>query len=122
MARKSARLEGWYRRLAGSDYEVTSDEEPFYNCIAHALGESHRFYDPIMPPIAPYYWPTDVPRQQSAANWIAVFRRAGYEVCASPAFEEGYEKVAIYVERRDGSPVHVAKQLPSGVWTSKMGK
>ena len=34
--------------------------------------------------------------------------------------EPGYEKVCIYTSD-DGSPQHVARQLASGTWTSKIG-
>lgn len=35
--------------------------------------------------------------------------------------EQGYEKVALYVDH-DGKPTHAARQLPTGRWTSKLGK
>jgi hypothetical protein len=38
-----------------------------------------------------------------------------------PSFEPGYEKVAIYAAP-DGTPTHVARQLTSGLWSSKLGQ
>jgi hypothetical protein len=43
----------------------------------------------------------------------------GYTKCDSPALEPGFEKLAIYGDRLGFT--HVAKQLPTGVWTSKLG-
>ena len=51
---------------------------------------------------------------------MAVFRILGYEPCEKAEFETGYEKVAIYIDRLD-RPTHMARQLFSGWWTSKLG-
>ena len=42
-----------------------------------------------------------------------------YVRCDTPELEEGCEKIAIYaiVDK----PTHVARQLPNGRWTSKLG-
>jgi hypothetical protein len=40
-------------------------------------------------------------------------------VCDAAEQEPGYEKITIYV--KDSTPAHVARQLPSGEWTSKLG-
>ena len=47
----------------------------------------------------------------------------GYEVCpiGSRALEPGVQKIALYVDE-DGTPTHAARQLPSGEWTSKLGR
>jgi hypothetical protein len=42
-----------------------------------------------------------------------------YEQCDDGTPECGYEKIAIYV--RSGEVKHVARQLPDGRWTSKLG-
>jgi hypothetical protein len=44
-----------------------------------------------------------------------------YQVCSDGGLEPGVEKVAIYVDDF-GIPQHVARQLPDGTWTSKLGK
>ena len=41
-------------------------------------------------------------------------------VCKNEKFENGFEKVALYVDK-DGAPTHAARQLPNGKWTSKLG-
>ena len=42
-------------------------------------------------------------------------------MCNSIAYEEGFEKVAIYIDTH-GKPTHAARQLSSGIWTSKLGQ
>ncbi|WP_293090687.1 hypothetical protein [Moorena sp. SIOASIH] len=44
----------------------------------------------------------------------------GYTPCQSELTESGYEKIALYVDDR-GIPIHAAKQLPNGKWSSKLG-
>ena len=45
----------------------------------------------------------------------------GYAVCDQIDVEPGYEKIAIFADP-DGCPTHAARQLSSGVWTSKLGR
>lgn len=50
----------------------------------------------------------------------AVFRLLGYEPCDDGSLEAGVEKIAIYGDAL-GMALHVARQIQSGRWTSKMG-
>jgi hypothetical protein len=69
------------------------------------------------------YWPEGVPRSETVEAFIQAYRTLGYEICDSPALEPGVEKIAIYVNNRvDREPTHAARQLPSGKWTSKLGR
>ena len=63
-----------------------------------------------------YYWPYELPRSSSLETYIALFRWAGYEIGDS---DPSFEKLAIFAQ--NGVFRHVARQLPSGQWTSKMG-
>jgi hypothetical protein len=65
------------------------------------------------------YWPPDIPRQYTLEAYVQAFATLGYEVCDNDYLEDGYEKVAIFVE--GNSPEHMARQLSSGRWTSKLG-
>jgi hypothetical protein len=56
----------------------------------------------------------------SLANLAAAFATLGYAPCDTPELEPGSEKLALYADAR-GEPTHVARQLLSGVWTSKLG-
>ena len=44
----------------------------------------------------------------------------GFEDCPDAVAENGFEKIAIYTDP-DGEPQHIARQLPNGLWTSKLG-
>jgi len=113
---RSNDLELVFPNLQNTPYEVTSPEDTRYNCIAWAAGNSQRSWWPAG--AWGYYWPGD-PDDDSLEGFIAVFRAAGYEVCQSRQLEPGFEKVAIYANN-DGVS-HMARQLQSGLWTSKCG-
>jgi hypothetical protein len=49
-----------------------------------------------------------------------IFALHQYRDCDGPELEEDFERVAVYADA-DGTPQHVARQLPSGAWTSKLG-
>ena len=53
--------------------------------------------------------------------YVAAFDTLGYEPCDDGSLEEGFEKVAIY-ESPSGYVMHVARQLHTGRWTSKLGQ
>ncbi len=50
----------------------------------------------------------------------SLFEQLGYSVCPEAELEEGYEKIAIYALRGEGT--HAARQLENGKWTSKLGE
>ena len=100
------------------DYHETSPREKRYNCIAWAAGDDTQFWWPD--PYADRYWPAGVPRETSVAAFMAAFRTLGYEPCTDGSLDDGFQKVAIYA-----SPFrveHMARQLPTGRWTSKLGR
>ena len=43
-----------------------------------------------------------------------------YKICENEALEIGYTKIALYISD-EGLPTHAARQLRSGMWTSKIG-
>ncbi len=67
------------------------------------------------------YWPPLVPRVESAEAFAQAFAELGYERCATAGFEQGVEKIAVYVGS-NGAPKHAASQLSDAKWTSKLGK
>ena len=99
-----------------ADFTVTSPQEVRYNCIAWAAGETHRWWSPDLDS----YWPPEVPMDYGLAAYVAAFRTLGYERCSDGFLQEGFEKVAIY-ESASGFVVHMARQLPTGRWSSKLG-
>lgn len=109
-----AAIRAGFPRLLG-EFAITSAESDYYNCIAWAAGDTTRWWWPIGG-----YWPPEVERQRTIECFIAAFRALGYESCENSDHEVGSEKVAIYVDRLD-RPTHMARQLSSGWWTSKLG-
>jgi hypothetical protein len=95
---------------------ITSPEDDCYNCIAWAANDTDHWWWPL--PGA--YWPPDVPVDNTVDAFVAAFATLGYEPCVDGELEAGMEKVALYVDIA-GLPTHMARQLPSGVWTSKLG-
>ena len=74
------------------------------------------------PRVAGYYWLPGVPREWTLSTIRLTFHKIGFiEETTDPTLEEGWEKVAFYSDA-DGVPSHFARQLPSGVWTSKMAR
>ena len=66
-----------------------------------------------------YYWPPGVNRIETLETFIKVFENLSYNVCDSGKFEEGFEKIAIYV--KEEKPTHAARQINAKYWTSKLG-
>ena len=53
--------------------------------------------------------------------YIQAFATLGYAPCDNGDLEFDTEKVVLYA-KDDGLPTHAARQLPSGLWTSKLGQ
>ena len=68
-----------------------------------------------------YFWPANVPRRRTLSAFVQAYGQRGYEQCGSDAFEPEFEKIALFADS-DGLPTHAARQLPTGRWTSKLGR
>lgn len=108
-------IEKLFPNLKKEGYKITSPETQFYNCIAWAVEDDTKRWDP-----SGYYWPTDIPTEITVNTFILLFNKYGYEKCANRKREEGYQKIAMYIDK-SGIPQHVARQLDGGKWTSKIG-
>ena len=97
---------------------VTSPETTSYNCIAWAYGDDTKWYWPDSS--NSYYWPENVPREETIDSFILLFKNIGFEICTNEDFEPGYNKIAIYCNNTQ-NPTHAARQLETGLWTSKLG-
>ncbi len=102
-----------------SGFHETSPATPEYNCIAWAAAEDGDWWWPDA--FGDYYWPSGVPRLETLEAFIAAYFLLGYTSCDTADLEPGYEKVALYLNPQ-GMPTHAARQLPSGNWTSKLGR
>ena len=97
---------------------IASEPTPIYNCIAWAVEETKKRWWPD--PNPGWHWPLPI-AGDTVNDFVAMFRTRGYEVCADGALEPGFKKIAIYADHA-GHVKHAARQLPSGEWTSKLGR
>jgi hypothetical protein len=108
-----------FPRLRASAYVTTSRPLPRYNCIAWAAGDTSKWWWPH-----PYdrrcYWPPRILREETLPIFVEVFRTLGYQPCSSATPEVSFEKVALFADA--GVPTHAARQLITGVWSSKLGE
>lgn len=110
-------LEALFPKLAADGYWITSPSTAIYNCLAWAADQNWCWWWPD----EDYYWPEDAPLEESLAAFVQAYRTLGYETCDNAELEAGFEKVAIYAHA-NRLPTHAAKQLPSGLWSSKIGR
>lgn len=105
-----------YPGLRNGLFRITSPATKAYNCVAWAGGDDTQKWNPD--PWDLFYWPDDA-RNDTLHGWMQAFARLGYAECPDGALEPGFEKVVIYGTER--GPQHMARQLPSGLWSSKLG-
>jgi hypothetical protein len=103
--------------LRGQPYRVTSPPDQRYNCIAWAAGDVRNWWWPDA--FEEDTWPTGVVRAETVEAFRDAFVTLGYHVCTDDNLETGTEKIAIFALA--DAPKHVARQLPTGRWTSKLG-
>jgi hypothetical protein len=110
-------IERLFPKLGQTGYQVKSRRTKKYNCLAWAAGDTANWWEPG----GRHYWPNTLARAYSPTAYTQVFTALGYVICDSDDLEDGFEKVALFVNEF-GEPTHAARQLPSGRWTSKLGK
>lgn len=110
-------IEEIFPSLQTSGYDITSPATKEYNCIAWAAGDSETWWWPNKD----CFWPSEIPQEENFDAFIKIYEALGYTPCDNYGYEEGVEKVAIYVDS-EGIPTHAARQLSNGLWTSKLGK
>jgi hypothetical protein len=113
-------IETLFPKLQVNGYHITSPETEVYNCVAWAAGAQNKWWWPFGDPILTD-WPAGAPKQETVPAFQAMLADLGFVPCDSTELEIGYKKVAIFADA-DQSPMHVARQLPSGAWTSKLGR
>ncbi len=112
-------IEAAFPDLRISGYRVTSPDTVGYNCVAWAAGDTSRWWWPDS--LETSYWPDDVQRSETLEAFVRAFETLSYTTCDAPEYEEGFERIAIYVNA-NGKPTHAVRQLPSGYWSSKLGQ
>lgn len=108
-----------FPNLHTSSFEYTSKKTSIYNCFAYIAGYTDCWWLPD--PLGLYYWPPSAPREQTVDAYIKAYESLEYILCDSHHYEEGYDKIAFYLNNKN-IPIHAAIQLPSGRWSSKVGK
>lgn len=107
-----------FPNLGGSEFEITSPPNPFYNCIAWAAGDPQTWWWPDSMFVG--YWPESAPREVSLLAFQKAFESLGYSVNGCAVHEPGIEKIALFVGA-NGKPTHASRQIDSRYWTSKLG-
>jgi len=107
--------------LSPKSCKITSEASTQYNCVAWAAKDETNYWWPD--PMDVGYWPPGVPRTVTRGAFIKAFGTLGYKKCLDGSLEPHLEKIAIFGTGSSGLeiPTHVALQLESGEWTSKLG-
>ena len=107
---------GFPKLKQAQSFEVTSNLDKLYNCIAWAANDMTKWWWPAHTK----YWPKDLPKVETVDNFISAFEQLGYKQCDMDLnLESGFEKIVIYT--KNSKPTHMARQLESGKWASKLG-
>jgi|ERR1035437_4944361 hypothetical protein len=114
----SERIKAELPSLVADGFEITSPIDIRYNCIAWAAGDTDRFWWPSVG--SGHFWPPQAPQAVSLDAFIAAFGSLGFSPCENGVHQDGTEKIVIYAGT--AGPTHAARQLPSGEWTSKLGR
>jgi hypothetical protein len=108
-------IEKWHPKLTGKDYKIVQIDEvlEYFNCIAFVLDIYKGWYGS-----STKYWPSDISRVPVLENYVKYFKTFGYDVCENDKYEQGFEKIAIYINKN--KVTHTAKQF-NDKWRSKLG-
>lgn len=107
----------WHPKLKGKDYKIININKVLedFNCIAFVLDIYNEWCGS-----STSTWPyKTISRIPILENYIKYFETFGYEICDNNRYEDGFEKIAIYINR-NRKVNHVAKQFKDK-WRSKLG-
>lgn len=119
-------IQAFPKLIQDKDFKVTSNATPNYNCIAWACKYDERWMQP------PYlgkpnldcvvWWPPEIPEGLDLDCLKKAFEYHGYSECNSSEHENGYRKVALYMNEQTNEWTHASRELNNGCWTSKLGE
>ncbi len=66
-------LENHFPNLKQAGYSITSEEDAGYNCIAWAVGDNRKWWEPL----PGFYWPPGVMKEYTLAAYARVFETYG---------------------------------------------
>lgn len=115
-----AELRTKWPKLRPGNYNETSPATARYNCVAFVNDDERHWWQAGMYG-GMYSWPATIEQSDSLTAWVQLFTSRGFELTDSRDHEPGFEKVAIYIDPKDGLPSHVTKS-DGRVWKSKLGK
>ena len=113
-------LQETFPGLIRGGYTITSPRAKGYNCIAWAAGDTANWWWPVLEG-EEAFWPAGVARAETLVAFRDAFASLSYIECSSEELEPGFEKVALFAND-ERLPLHAARQLPAGRWTSKLGE
>jgi len=73
--------------LQDSGFQVTSNPDQLYNCIAWAANDTSKWWWPDED--GDGYWPETVPRQETLEAFISAYATLGYVSCDNGEPEQG---------------------------------
>lgn len=105
---------------AAGKWRVTSPRDRRYNCFGWALHDTTIAWYPGGDPTSSK-WPPGASTALDPESIQIALAQLGFEVTTGLELEPGVERIALFADE-DGDVVHVARQLPSGAWSSKLGR
>jgi len=117
--------------LSDANFEITSKATPVYNCIAWAYSLDSKWMWPKSDGMdnldALQFWPDGIENSEDVRSFISAFETSGYRICDTFGHEEGFQKIALYVEDGTTNCTHAAREIVGdrkhkGKWTSKLGE
>lgn len=108
-----------------ANFKITSPCDSVYNCIAWAYQYKDRWMWPKISGDVRLdgvcYWPDEVINSPEVDAFQKAFELKGYILCDNAEHEDGFQKIALYVKKSTTICTHAARELRSGMWTSKLG-
>jgi hypothetical protein len=117
-----AQIEACFPSLKAG-FNITSPANEEYNCIAWSINDKSQWWWPTPPGKWPgKYWPPSVPEEATLPAFTKAYEDLGFKICDERAFEDGFDKIAIYANRI-GTITHAARWWrEDNGWSSKLGE
>ena len=114
-------LTDWFPSLkTDSNFQITSDCTPAYNCIGWALGMNDVWVGLDHPINYSWtWWPEEVPCDEQNESLIALFEYFGFTKCDESDYEKDFDKVALYGNNEGWT--HAARIVEENIFHSKIG-
>ena len=115
--KKIRRIAKYFPNLINNHCKIIHPLSRHYNCISWTVNDQKKWWWPDQDRL--HYWPDEAIRDESIEAFIQFYGLMGYVVCENGSTEEEFEKISIYIV--NGKPIHAARQLNNGKWSSKIG-